>query len=220
MIKAMMAKELRETLGIGAIALAFYLALVSNLMGMGLFNWVPTMPGWTQEVPFTGSEFLSFYTVVSALLAIALGFRQAFGEDAKGTYQFLLHRPAHRNSLFLTKLGTGVLLLLLCTAIPILLYGGWAARPGHLPGPFAWSMTLPAWQMWFAMPVLYLGAFLSGLWPARWLGTRLLPLLAAGLLVAVVFFVPWWLLGLGIAAASSVLLVTNIAFVAGIRDYS
>ena len=41
-------------------------------------------------------------------------------------------------------------------------------------------MTAWAWQLWLCMPLVYLGAFLSGIRPARWFGTRLMPLVAAG----------------------------------------
>jgi hypothetical protein len=219
MIKALALKELRETIAIGAIALALYLVLVSNLLGMGVFAWVPIISSSTSEIPFTGWEFLGFYSVVSAVLAVALGFRQALWEEGKGTYQFLLHRPASRTLIMLTKLGVAIALFLLCAAVPIVLYGWWAAA-GNVPAPFEWSMTEPAWRFWFTMPLLYLGAFVSGLWPARWLGTRLLPLFTTGLLVAGLYSLPWFSAALVLTIAAAAVLSTNICYIAKIRDYS
>jgi len=219
MIKALALKELRETLGIAAIALALYLVLVSNLLGMGVFAWVPIVASTTTEIPFTRWEFLGFYSVVSAVLAVALGFRQALWEEGKGTYQFLLHRPASRTLIMATKLGVAIAMFLLCAAVPILLYGWWAAA-GNIPGPFEWSMTEPAWRLWFTMPLLYQGAFLSGLCPARWLGTRLLPLFTCGLLVAGLYSLPWLSAALILTIVAAAVLASNICYVGRIRDYS
>jgi hypothetical protein len=220
-MKALALKELREVFGITAAALGGYLALVASLLGAKVFDWVPGMPHGTEEVPFTGDGFTVFYTFVSVVFAAALGFRQSAWESARGTYLFLLHRPVPRDALFLTKLATGAGVFLLCASLPIVLYAGWAAVPGHHPSPFAWSMTGPAWRLAFLMPLLYLGAFLSGLRPARWFGTRLLPLVAAVVFLALLEALPWWwYLGFPLAVVLYGLLVANVCFVARVRDYA
>ena len=43
---------------------------------------------------------------------------------------------------------------------------GWADWPGTHPAPFEWSMIGPALRLWLLMPVVYLGAFASGIRPA------------------------------------------------------
>ena len=146
-MKALALKELREVSGIAAAALVGYLALVVSLMGAKVFHWVPGMPSGTHGVPFSGGEFANFFAWVSILFAVALGFRQSAWESARGTFLFLLHRPVSRRAIFLTKLAIGVGILLVCASLPIVLYGWWAAVPGHHPSPFAWSMTRPAWQL-------------------------------------------------------------------------
>ena len=40
-------------------------------------------------------------------------------------------------------------------------------------------MTIPVWLTWLAVGLVYLGAFLSGIRPAAWWGTRLMPLAGA-----------------------------------------
>lgn len=219
---ALVRKELHELAGIAAVALALYLAEVVNLLGGRLFDWVPAMPRGTGEVPFTGEEFLQFFTLVSVLFALALGFRQSAWESGRGTYLFLLHRPVPRTAVFAIKLATGAGLLLACSALPIVLYGLWCSVPGHVPAPFEWSMTAPAWQMTLLMPVLYFGAFLSGLRPARWFGTRLFPLAACGLaVVTLLAAVPrWWPVGFLCTALLCALLTANVVFVARKRDFS
>jgi hypothetical protein len=119
-----------------------------------------------------------------------------------------------------TKLLIGAGLYLVCGALPILAYAWWALTPGKHASPFYWSMTLPAWKIWITMTGVYLGAFLSGIRPARWIGTRLLPLAAAGVLVFLIQFVPiWWILGLACIALLDAVLVANVFFVIETRDY-
>jgi hypothetical protein len=219
-MKALAFKELREVFGITAAALGGYLALVANLMGAKVFDWVPGMPRGTEEVPFTGVGFTVFFTFVSVVFAAALGFRQSAVESARGTYLFLLHRPLRRDVIFLTKLGTGAGVLLLCVSLPIVLYATWAAVPGHHPSPFRWSMTLPAWRLALLLPLLALGASRSGLRPARWFGTRLLPLIAAVVALVLLTMLPWWSLGFPLAVALYGLLVANVCYVARVRDYA
>ena len=220
-MKALAFKELRELLGIAAAALAGYLTLLVSLMGSKVFEWVPGMPYGTEEVPFVSGGFLVFFALVSVVFATALGFRQSAWESGRGTFLFLLHRPMSRRAIFLTKLAVGAGLLLLGASLPIVLYAWWAAFPGHHPSPFTWSMTGYAWRLAFLMPLLYLGAFLSGLRPARWFGTRLLPLAASAAFVLMLNDLPWWWsVGFPLAVVLYGLLVANVCFVARVRDYA
>jgi hypothetical protein len=219
-MKTLALKELREVGGIAAVALACYLALAVNAMGAKVFDWVPGMPAGTTEVPFVGGSFTTFHTFLSVLFALALGFRQSAWESAQGTYLFLLHRPVWRNAVFLTKLATGLSLFLACASLPLLLYGWWASVPGHHASPFEWSMTADAWKREFTTCLLYFGAFLSGLRPARWFGTRLLPLIASILLLLAVEEVPFWWLSLLATGVVGGLLTANVCFVARVRDYA
>jgi len=179
MVKAMILKELRETRGILLLAFVFFLGVITYQMGFDYFPW-----GRRYEVlvPFLEDDFIPWFGWIAGILAVALGFRQSLGEAIHGTYPFLLHRPASRRWLLGMKLAVGLTSYLICAAIPILIYGFWAATPGTHSSRFQWSMTILVWDMWLWMSLLYLGAFLSGIRPGRWLGTRLLPLAGAGLL--------------------------------------
>jgi hypothetical protein len=150
-----------------------------------------------------------------------MGFRQSAWEVSQGTFLFLLHRPRQRSTIILTKLASGLIAFLVCASLPILLYGAWAAIPGHNPSPFEWSMTASSWWMAALSFQLYYGAFLSGLRPARWFGTRLLPLVAVSLVV--LFFVrqpTGWLFDLLFIVALDLALVAAVCYVAGVRDYA
>lgn len=220
-MKALALKELHEVLGITAVALGCYFALAVNAMGARVFDWVPGMPAGTREVPFVGGGFSTFFTFISVVFAAALGFRQSAWESSRGTFLFLLHRPLRRETIFLVKLATGATVLLICASLPIVAYGMWAAVPGHHAGPFEWSMTASTWRLTFLLPLLYLGAFLSGIRPARWFGTRLLPLVASILVLVLLCSVSWWWsLGLPLMLLMYGLLATNVCFVGQVRDYA
>jgi hypothetical protein len=220
-MKALALKELREVLGITLAALGCYLALAINAMGARVFDWIPGMPAGTREVPFVGGSFTTFFTFISVLFAAALGFRQSAWESARGTFLFLLHRPLRRETIFLVKLATGAAVLLVCASLPIAAYGLWAAVPDHHASPFEWSMTGPTWRLTLLLPLLYLGAFLSGLRPARWFGTRLLPLVASVLFLALLYSLPWWwLAGLPLTLLLCGLLTAAICFAGRVRDYA
>ncbi len=226
MVLALVRKELRETWLFAALALGLYFICLCKLTGkwtplLGhLVGWVPGMNEEMPDVPFVQGSFASKLFFIGASLAITLGFRQSAWEPSQGTALYLLHLPLTRRSIFLTKLFTGIGLLLACTLLPILIYATWAALPATHPGPFEWSMTVPAFQLWLLMPLIYLGAFASGIRPARWYGSRLLPLVAvafAGTLLAVLS--QWWLLVAPLFLLVAVVLVSDILWEAETRDF-
>jgi ABC-type transport system involved in multi-copper enzyme maturation permease subunit len=226
MVLAIVRKELRETRAFAALALGLFLLYVSNLTGNGRPLLAPLLgliPGMSQEppdVPFVQGNFLNVYGFIGVALAITLGFRQSAWEPSQGTSQYLLHLPLARHSLFLTKLMTGIGLLLVCTLLPILIYATWAATPGTHSGPFEWSMTGPAFRIWLLLPLAYLGAFASGIRPARWSGSRLLPLVSVALPSIVSFATShWWLVGLPLLLIVGSVLVSDLLHQSETRDF-
>jgi hypothetical protein len=224
MVRALALKELRETAGIAILAALANMSIVAGMVGMQPFARV--LRKQRGGVPFVETEFLQLLTFVAVALTLALGFRQAAWEANQGTYLYLLHRPVRRSAIFLTKLAVGIVLFMACTGVPILLYAWWAAMPRTHASPFEWAMTEPAWRFCLGMPLIYLGAFLSGLRPGRWYGTRLLPLACAGAFAAILLLFPTVSL-IRLPAAVFIpalivmyaLLTTAICYVAEKRDY-
>jgi ABC-type transport system involved in multi-copper enzyme maturation permease subunit len=217
MVLTLVRKELRETRIFAALALGLYLIYLarqtgkwSSLLGH-LVGWVPGMNAEAPDVPFVQGDFLPMLFFIGAALAITLGFRQSAWEPSQGTALYLLHLPLTRRTIFLTKLFSGIGLLLACTLLPILIYATWAAIPGTHPGPFEWSMTWQAFQLWLLMPIVYLGAFASGIRPARWFGSRLLPLLAVAFTGSLLATLAQWSL-----IAAPLLLLVEVGFVSDI----
>jgi hypothetical protein len=176
MFKALVTKELRESAGIVVLAALAIAYSFSELTGMRLLPWQSGNP---YSYPFVYDSFGFYLALCAGGLAIALGLKQTAWEIGQGTTYFLFHRPIRRDRIFISKLTVGLSWVIGLSAVLILLYAWWAATPGHVAGPFDWSMTAPAWQQWMVLPIVYLGAFLSGVRPGRWFGTRLVPLVAA-----------------------------------------
>jgi hypothetical protein len=176
MLKTLTWKESRELAPLVVLALA-----AQGLMFLApgrlefFFRW-----GESHDVvPFVARSLVNWMLYLAGFAALALGLWQTLWESGRGTFLFLLHRPVPRASLFIVKLAVGIAATLIASGLPILTYALWAALPGTHASPFYWSMTTWAWLIWFRLPVIYLGAFLSGIRPGRWFGSRAFPLLAA-----------------------------------------
>jgi len=226
MVMALVRKELRETRAFVALALALYFVYLSKLTGTlsplltSLFGLVPGMNEEVRDVPFVQGNFLTILFFIGVALAITLGFRQSAWEPSQGTALYLLHLPLKRSLIFATKLITGISLLLACTLLPIMIYATWAAMPGTHAGPFEWSMTGPAFHIWLLMPLAYLGAFASGIRPARWFGSRLLPLVAVAIPAIYLYILPhWWLTAFPLLLLVAAILINDILWEAKTRDF-
>jgi ABC-type transport system involved in multi-copper enzyme maturation permease subunit len=226
MVLTLVRKELRETRIFAALALALYAIYLARQTGKWSFLpsrllwWLPGMNADTPDVPFVQGNFSTTLFFIGAALAIALGFRQSAWEPSQGTALYLLHLPLSRRTMIVTKLFTGTGLLLACSLVPILIYAVWAATPGTHPGPFEWSMTVPAFEVWLLLPIVYLGAFASGIRPARWFGSRLFPLAAVvviGTLLAMAS--AWWLIAVPLFLLATAVFISDILWEAETRDY-
>jgi hypothetical protein len=216
MIKALVVKELRESAGLIALAVLGAVYALSGLTGTPILPW---QYGGISGYPFFNDSLPFYFCLVAGGLAIALGFKQTAWEMSFGTYYFLLHRPVNRRRIFGQKLLVGVTLVMSLSALFLLAFASWAITPGHFAAPFLWSMTVPGWQMWTALPPAYFGAFLSGVRPGRWYGTRLLPLIAAIFIAAIAANMPWFWLTMLISLVASALLILDIFYYVRERDF-
>jgi hypothetical protein len=218
MTGALIYKEFRETLGIAALGLVALLMVTGANMGLspipGLFG--PTRYG---AIPFVSSSFAGQFALAAAGLALALGFRQSVGDFWGDAQLFLLHRPISRGRVYATKLAVGLVVYLCCAMLSVLLYALWAATPGTHASPFEWSMTGASWATCLSMTVVYLGAFLSGIRPAAWFGTRLAPLLAAAGLALLISYC-WLAVALVLVIAADLWFVSTILSVAKSRNFT
>jgi hypothetical protein len=227
MHRVLILKELRETWWLAAAAFLFLMNSALNdfgvqiLEGFSLVRWQP--PSGANFIPFVSGELLEYIGLTVGTLGLALGFWQTVGEDVRGTWPFWLHRPVRREWMIGIKVVVGLVLVTAAGAIPILVSGLWFSRPGTRAAPFYWWQTGAAWQFAIVGPLLYLGAFYSGLRDAKWYGTRLLPLGAIALWLLFHIQFVWEAfpaVGFWVTTVFDLLLLAAILDAARARDFS
>jgi hypothetical protein len=216
MLKALVIKELRESVGVAALAAAAILYALADMAGIQFLPW--QMQG-SYAMPFVNDSLRSYLAMIVGGLAIGLGLKQTAWEFGQNTHYFLFHRPISRGRMIAMKLVVGLAWVLVLSTLLILLWAWWAATPGRVPAPFYWSMTIPAWQLWFTFPIVYLGAFLSGIRPGHWFGSRLVPLVAAIFIATAAASLPLAWLAAVISSISIIAFTIAIFYYINRRDY-
>lgn len=119
------------------------------------------------------------FTLGAPLVGLLLGLLQILPELRRDQWAFLVHRPASRTTLFWGKVLPGVFLYLLATTLPLLVLIAWDTLPGRQAAPFDGRFTLGAWAAILAGLPFYFAGLTTALRPARWYGSRALPVFAA-----------------------------------------
>lgn len=177
-LRAMAGKEWCENLKWAALALvglgvALAFAVGRALPGNGLDSMTEGMfdTVWT--------NITATLTFGAPLAGLLLGLLQILPELRRDLWAFLVHRPASRATLFWGKALAGLGLYALATGLPLLAVALWARTPGHLAGPFDPRLTLGGVAAILVGVVFYFAGMLTALRPARWWGSRALPIAAA-----------------------------------------
>ncbi|QDU41883.1 hypothetical protein Mal52_03380 [Symmachiella dynata] len=222
MFKSMMRKELMETLPVMAIAGFLYaLILISDAFE---YSWasdgvlINQMQRWTTVLH---DQFIDVLWMIAFGFAILLGLVQTLTDSVQGTWGYLVHLPPGRRWIISSKLLVGGGVYVACTGLFLLVCVmiGWTRQTAVYP--FRWSMMSVYVQISLIGMLVYLATFLTGLRPARWYGSRLLPLAGCGLLVWVLIGVPqWWVYGFAPLLVFCGLLVGVILYVGDVRDYT
>lgn len=215
MYKALVFKELRETIGIALIALLAYFWVIFNALDYQVYLG-------QRGIPFLDGRFTGSFCFISTCFAIALGLWQTVVESRRGTWLFLLHRPISHAKLIGVKLAVGVMLYCLVAAAVICIYAAWAATTKIHASPFAWWMTTDTWMAFLFIIACYFAAFLTGIRPGRWIGTRLLPIVALAFPATLFLnlFFRWWSWGFAFLIIVYLIYLCLIFFVARTRDFS
>ena len=189
----MLSKELREC----GLYAGLALLAITHFIGAGMD--LPLVPflnhGRNGEIPFLTAYNVDrekTFLLIAVIAAIVLGMHQTVWESWRQTTLFLLHRPMPRSQIIAAKLVAGSLLLTAITSVPLAVYCLWAAAPGTHASPFFWAMTETWWRGILVALVCYLGAFLSGIRAAHWLGSRTWPALATLIMAVGLGNAPVW----------------------------
>jgi len=177
MLKTIVWKECRELAPWTALALigislyiAYTMRQMLDLLGEGIN---PDPVGLIGNV----------YVQAGPILAIALALLQNVPERRRDRWAFLAHRPVAWSTIFAGKAIAGIGAYLVATLVP--LFGAllWIAHPGNVPAPFYWQMAQgPIDEVVSYGVLLYFAGVLIAIRPARWYGSRALPLLTAVLI--------------------------------------
>jgi ABC-type transport system involved in multi-copper enzyme maturation permease subunit len=168
MLKALVWKEFRELLPMSAIALGVQILLITYAVN----DW---------RVHHNSNNIYStfpFLYIASLVFVLCAGLWQSARELNPNTYQFLLQRPVTRTTVFGVKIGFGVLVCFVVGLVPIMIFTAWMQNAVRREGDFIHAL----WGLCGGVWLIYFGAFLSGLLPAKWYGSRFYPLLAGILL--------------------------------------
>lgn len=216
---ALVLKECRLAVGAALLACVAYTLVVARLVGLKGFGMLSELVSQTSATPFIHDGFLGPFGTVGFLLAAGLAIWQSVAESRGEAWLFMLSRPVSRRAVLMSKLLIGLLVVTVCTALPIVVYAAWASRPGSVAAPFEWGMTEIAWRYWAALTSIYLATLQTMLRPARWLGTRLLPVIAAiswlvaRVMVGAWYWPVWWellaVLVINVCLVSSLLLTVR-----------
>jgi hypothetical protein len=227
MLRGLIKKELREHFPIGIAGFVFsVLLLVPGVSGLRVghrhefgFLWdsltftrftgdslgSPTLP-----VPIAHSGYLTALSLIACAVGLWLGIAMSFREEVKGTWAFLIHRPVARSHIIGAKLLGACALYAGAVAIPYAALALWCAVPGNCPAPWAVDYLFPGLDILARGAIIFLGAFLCGVRPARWYATRFVPLFAAVTLVILSALSPvWWV-------SNAVTLLTITLFLAAV----
>ncbi len=128
--------------------------------------------GWLSDIsPLTTNTMFG-----SALLSIAFGLLQSIPDERNGARAYLLHRGVTASQVFWAKSFTGFALVFVSVAIPLAACAVWLSMRGNLTNPGRPIQVLPsitvALTAFLFHPTLQLIIYR----PARWLGTRVLPM--------------------------------------------
>lgn len=222
MYRSLIWKELRETWLLGAVAFLFLLTVVANDVGLTFYQFKFSLrPALDARAAlFENASIIPWTAFVAAFLGAVVALYQTLGESVRGTWVFLMHRPMERWRIILCKLAAGAIVVLLASAAPFI-FALWRTRPDASPAPFYWWMTIPVWRHILAASIVYLGAFVSGMRPARSYGTKYWPLVAA---IVVTFFLgirePEFGAGLIVILVADALLLAALFDATRSRDYA
>ncbi len=180
-LKALFWKECRENARWAVLsALALTLSLAYAVYHEAAANTAASPdPANGLRLGYVWENATLVFTLGAPLVGLLLGLLQILPELRRDQWAFLVHRPASRTTLFFGKALPGVCLYLAATTLPLLALAAWDGLPGRSAAPFDWRFTLGGWAAILAGLPLYFAGLTTALRPARWYGSRALPIFAA-----------------------------------------
>ena len=221
---ALLLKEFRLTAGMALLSLLAYWLVVASSVGVRGFTWLREYLPGSGGSPFVQAGIFEPFMAITIVLGVCLAVWQIVTEARHQAWLFVLYRPVSRRTVLVIKIVVGLSVLMGCSAMPIVLSGVLASTPGMVAAPFEWSMTADAWRCWWSLSPVYLAMLLTMLRPARWIGTKAFPAVAACLWLIVRDYLeittePAWFEVVAVTAFNATL-ITCLLLVLREREYS
>ena len=177
-MNALIRKEFRESVR--------WLPLGWLLMGGML--WA-TLPGLDQldRATMLPNTLVFFSAIGCSFVALGLSIAQFMPDQRSAARAFLMHRGLTPKQLFQGKLAVGMAIYLLAVGIPLLVSGVYLEWVGPLRLPTSARQTIPAWVASVYAFSFYFGGCMVACGNARWIGTRVLPLVVSCLVTIASF---------------------------------
>ncbi|MEQ1829454.1 MAG: hypothetical protein ABL921_26050 [Pirellula sp.] len=115
----------------------------------------------------------------AAAVAAGLALAQFAFDQRDSARGFLLHRGVTPQQVYFAKISVGMLVYAISVIMPLLIAAFYLEWIGPERLPTAWWQTVPALVSAFYVFAFYFGTVMVICRPARWIGSRLLPMLAA-----------------------------------------
>ncbi len=167
-MQAIVIKELRENLR----------WLPIGVLIIGVFVWLVTPTGITYTQASSTDSITLSCSMGAALFAVLLGALQSIFDLSDKQRGFLFHRSVSNNEVLYGKVIAGALLYSLACAIPLTCLAFWFAWMGPEYLPVRPAQVIPSVLTCVACFSLHPATLVCIDRPARWFGTRLLPLIA------------------------------------------
>ncbi len=198
---ALLKKELRECLPWAVSAAALLLIFGSLMLRPGpeyrleyqyrVFERYSEVYGY-DFVKYPIGDVGGLVFILAVGLGLALGVRQFWVADFKGTWGFTLHRSTRRTTILATKICAGLISLIAAIGL-VWSYLYWRANlPDCLLVPPSKRHFIEGWLTVGIGLMFYLGAGLTGLSKAKWYTTKVMGL-GFALWMLVTFTVQWTL---------------------------
>ena len=145
-----------------------------------LWRWVPGVDDVLMAENLSSN--LESVGMAASIIATALAGAQFAFDQKTSARAFLLHRKQTARQIFHAKVAVGALFYALAVFVPLTYTAFYLEWMGPERLPTTWYQAVPAIARSFYCFSLYFGVIWVICRPARWLGTRLLPLFGSGLI--------------------------------------
>ena len=179
-MSALLWKEFRETVRWFPLCLLLVASLIWRFIpGRNDFN----------AASILSANLLTAVGAAAIISSVALAIAQFALNQKAASRGFLLHRSLTARQIFLAKIIVGGLLYVLAIFVPLSATAVYLEWIGPERLPTSWHQTVPAFSCSFFGFSFYFGTSMVICRPARWFGTRLLPIAAPVLIIIATIWV-------------------------------